>query len=132
MFSAWAIRQADAHRFSIDSIRCPRLRLVDVPEHRHAPADIRARHHDCSLYEASSAPVPSGFMMNASLKLDDEKSASLTATHCPYCALQCGMNLARQDHHVAVVAREFPTNSGGLCQKGWSAAELLCHPERLT
>ena len=27
---------------------------------------------------------------------------------------------------------EFPTNRGGLCAKGWSAAELLDHPDRLT
>jgi assimilatory nitrate reductase catalytic subunit len=31
-----------------------------------------------------------------------------------------------------VGSREFPTNRGGLCQKGWSAAELLSHPDRLT
>jgi assimilatory nitrate reductase catalytic subunit len=27
---------------------------------------------------------------------------------------------------------DFPTNRGGLCSKGWSAAELLDHPDRLT
>jgi assimilatory nitrate reductase catalytic subunit len=27
---------------------------------------------------------------------------------------------------------DFPTNRGGLCSKGWSAAELLGHPDRLT
>jgi assimilatory nitrate reductase catalytic subunit len=27
--------------------------------------------------------------------------------------------------------RDFPTNRGGLCQKGWTAAELLAHPDRL-
>lgn len=50
------------------------------------------------------------------------------ATHCPYCALQCGMIL-REDARgrVAVDAR-----SGGLCQKGWTAPALLDHPERLT
>jgi assimilatory nitrate reductase catalytic subunit len=31
-----------------------------------------------------------------------------------------------------VAPRRFPTNAGGLCQKGWTAAELLRHPERLT
>jgi assimilatory nitrate reductase catalytic subunit len=55
------------------------------------------------------------------------------ATHCPYCALQCGMILReRPDGRVEVAARDFPTNRGGLCQKGWTAAELLDHPERLT
>jgi assimilatory nitrate reductase catalytic subunit len=58
---------------------------------------------------------------------------SEVATHCPYCALQCGMML-RIDNagRVEVGARDFPTNRGGLCQKGWTAAELLDHPERLT
>ncbi|MGC4867101.1 molybdopterin oxidoreductase family protein [Micromonospora sp. DT53] len=54
------------------------------------------------------------------------------ATHCPYCALQCGMTLRADDAGVTVHPRQFPTNRGGLCQKGWTAAELLDHPERLT
>ncbi|MBM0277331.1 molybdopterin oxidoreductase family protein [Micromonospora tarensis] len=54
------------------------------------------------------------------------------ATHCPYCALQCGMTLREDDGVVTVHPRQFPTNRGGLCQKGWTAAELLDHPERLT
>ncbi|MGC4755154.1 molybdopterin oxidoreductase family protein [Micromonospora trifolii] len=54
------------------------------------------------------------------------------ATHCPYCALQCGMTLRADDSGVTVHPRQFPTNRGGLCQKGWTAAELLDHPERLT
>ncbi|NUT34189.1 MAG: molybdopterin oxidoreductase family protein [Hamadaea sp.] len=53
-------------------------------------------------------------------------------THCPYCALQCGMTLrATATGGVEVTPRDFPTNRGGLCQKGWTAAELLDHPERL-
>jgi hypothetical protein len=66
------------------------------------------------------------------------------ATHCPYCALQCGMTLretvaggsacptADGPARIEVLARDFPTNQGGLCQKGWTAAELLDHPDRLT
>ncbi|SCL40867.1 assimilatory nitrate reductase (NADH) alpha subunit apoprotein [Micromonospora pallida] len=54
------------------------------------------------------------------------------ATHCPYCALQCGMVLRDSAGRVEVLPRDFPTNRGGLCQKGWTAAELLDHPERLT
>ncbi|MEE6305824.1 molybdopterin oxidoreductase family protein [Plantactinospora veratri] len=53
-------------------------------------------------------------------------------THCPYCALQCGMTLRRTAERVEVLPRQFPTNRGGLCQKGWTAAELLDHPDRLT
>ncbi|HEY3456047.1 MAG TPA: molybdopterin oxidoreductase family protein [Bryobacteraceae bacterium] len=60
-----------------------------------------------------------------------QPASSATATHCPYCALQCGMNLARAGHSVAVKPRDFPVNRGGLCQKGWSSTELLDHPERL-
>jgi assimilatory nitrate reductase catalytic subunit len=30
-----------------------------------------------------------------------------------------------------VAERDFPTNRGGLCQKGWTSTELLNHPERL-
>ncbi len=70
------------------------------------------------------------------------------ATHCPYCALQCAMTVtpiaptsagpasdpsrARGPIPVAVIAgRDFPTNRGGLCKKGWTAAELLASSERI-
>jgi assimilatory nitrate reductase catalytic subunit len=55
-----------------------------------------------------------------------------TQTHCPYCALQCGMTLDETAVGVEVSARDFPTNRGGLCRKGWTSAELLSSPERLT
>jgi len=53
------------------------------------------------------------------------------ATHCPYCALQCGMHLRVDGDAVSVEARDFPTNRGGLCRKGWTSADLLDSPERL-
>ncbi|WP_370950180.1 molybdopterin oxidoreductase family protein [Amycolatopsis sp. cg5] len=53
---------------------------------------------------------------------------SAVATHCPYCALQCGMSLRGSD----VQPRQFPTNAGGLCQKGWTSGSLLNSPARLT
>ncbi len=57
---------------------------------------------------------------------------SEVATHCPYCALQCGMTLrSTATGTVEVGTRDFPTNRGGLCQKGWTAAHLLDHPQRL-
>ncbi|GGH39535.1 molybdopterin oxidoreductase family protein [Microbacterium album] len=62
-------------------------------------------------------------------------TAPATATHCPYCALQCAMSLRptpRERLPVAVAGRDFPTNRGGLCRKGWTAAELLATPDRLT
>ncbi|WP_410173455.1 molybdopterin oxidoreductase family protein, partial [Frankia nepalensis] len=76
-----------------------------------------------------------------------------TATHCPYCALQCGIELrprlyrleSREPREaspsslgsrlgaVDLIPRDdFPTNRGGLCSKGWTAASLLDHPDRLT
>ncbi len=55
-----------------------------------------------------------------------------TATHCPYCSLQCGMHVQSiAGAPWTVVERDFPTNHGGLCQKGWTAAELLTEPSRL-
>ncbi|UFU04090.1 molybdopterin oxidoreductase family protein [Ruania suaedae] len=58
------------------------------------------------------------------------------ATHCPYCALQCAMALATSEPGapapVSVRPRPFPTSAGGLCQKGWTSAELLQTPDRIT
>jgi assimilatory nitrate reductase catalytic subunit len=53
-------------------------------------------------------------------------------THCPYCALQCGMRLVAEDGRLVVAPRDFPTNKGGLCRKGFTAAELLDARDRLT
>ena len=52
-------------------------------------------------------------------------------THCPYCSLQCGMRLTSNGGAVTVEGRDFPTNRGGLCQKGWTSADLLTHSDRL-
>ncbi|MCL8013503.1 molybdopterin oxidoreductase family protein [Streptomyces sp. AS02] len=59
---------------------------------------------------------------------------SATPTHCPYCALQCGMNLTPlQDGGVAVVERpDFPVNKGALCGKGRTAPAVLAQGVRLT
>jgi assimilatory nitrate reductase catalytic subunit len=54
-----------------------------------------------------------------------------TETHCPYCALQCGISLLPEISSVRLEPTEFPVNRGGLCAKGWTAAELLDHPDRL-
>jgi assimilatory nitrate reductase catalytic subunit len=55
------------------------------------------------------------------------------ATHCPYCALQCGITLRAGERGALVVDGDpkFPVNAGALCMKGWAAADLLAHPERL-
>ncbi|MCM3687858.1 molybdopterin oxidoreductase family protein [Kocuria rosea] len=64
--------------------------------------------------------------------------AATTATHCPYCALQCAMTLdtgsrtAAEQGFPEVRARQFPVNRGGMCRKGWTSSELLASPSRLT
>ncbi|MFC7264320.1 molybdopterin oxidoreductase family protein [Streptomyces lutosisoli] len=59
---------------------------------------------------------------------------SATPTHCPYCALQCGMNLTpAADGGVEVTERaDFPVNRGALCGKGRTAPALLSSRVRLT
>lgn len=58
----------------------------------------------------------------------------MTATHCPYCALQCAMDVSPTGTSAppAITPLPFPTNQGRLCQKGWTAAEVLTTPDRLT
>ncbi len=59
-------------------------------------------------------------------------SSAATATHCPYCSLQCGIVLSAGGGPVTLEPQpEFPTNRGGLCSKGWTAATLIDHPQRL-
>ena len=58
--------------------------------------------------------------------------ADRTRTHCPYCSLQCGIVLTARTRPVTLQSQlDFPTNRGGLCSKGWNAATLLDHPQRL-
>ena len=58
--------------------------------------------------------------------------AAATATHCPYCALQCGLTVTPAATGVDVSGNvAFNVNKGALCVKGWSAADTLVHPERL-
>ena len=59
-------------------------------------------------------------------------SATPTLTHCPYCSLQCGISMVAGDRPATLEPQaDFPTNRGGLCSKGWTAASLLDHPQRL-
>ena len=58
-----------------------------------------------------------------------------TPTHCPYCGLQCAITIslpATPAGEPLIAPRDFPVNRGGLCQKGWTSAELLRAPDRLT
>ncbi|GHO84009.1 molybdopterin oxidoreductase family protein [Dictyobacter formicarum] len=54
------------------------------------------------------------------------------ATHCPYCALQCGMHITGPREQATITGNiHFPVNNGRMCIKGWHAAATLQHPERL-
>ncbi|MEU3842322.1 molybdopterin oxidoreductase family protein [Streptomyces sp. NPDC028635] len=57
-----------------------------------------------------------------------------TPTHCPYCALQCGMNLTPTPQGTVEVTEraDFPVNRGALCGKGRTAPAVLSSRVRLT
>ncbi|MFI1970628.1 molybdopterin oxidoreductase family protein [Streptomyces cinnamoneus] len=63
-----------------------------------------------------------------------------TDTHCPYCALQCGMRLRRARPGTPAGAPSvevderpgFPVNEGALCGKGRTAPAVLARAARLT
>ncbi|MEV6882577.1 molybdopterin-dependent oxidoreductase [Streptomyces sp. NPDC051135] len=61
-------------------------------------------------------------------------SATPVPTHCPYCALQCGMNLTPVRGGTVEVSEraDFPVNRGALCGKGRTAPEVLAPGARLT
>ncbi|MFE3286436.1 molybdopterin oxidoreductase family protein, partial [Streptomyces sp. NPDC059233] len=65
-----------------------------------------------------------------------DAAPAVTATHCPYCALQCGMNLRPDPDGAAGVTveerAEFPVNRGALCGKGRTAPAVLSSRVRLT
>ncbi|MFE2878611.1 molybdopterin oxidoreductase family protein [Streptomyces roseus] len=65
---------------------------------------------------------------------DAAGGAATVRTHCPYCALQCGTLLSREDRPGGADVRpdpDFPVNGGGLCQRGWTAPTLLTTPDRI-
>lgn len=65
-------------------------------------------------------------------QVESGTTAAICATHCPYCSLQCGMHLQAPTPEMWVVSeRNFPTNRGGLCQKGWTSVELLQNEDRI-
>jgi assimilatory nitrate reductase catalytic subunit len=72
-------------------------------------------------------------MLDDRIVLDVPADTGVTATHCPYCALQCGMHLTPNGASGPAVSGNstFPTNRGALCVKGWTAAATLAHPGRL-
>jgi assimilatory nitrate reductase catalytic subunit len=55
------------------------------------------------------------------------------ATHCPYCAFQCGLRVSSGDGKALQVIADamFPVNRGQMCIKGHTAGQLLEQPDRL-
>ena len=53
----------------------------------------------------------------------DRTIDKVVSTHCPYCGMQCGMNLLVEKNHVVGVEPryDFPVNEGRLCPKGVTA-----------
>src|SRR6478672_1382812 len=93
------------------------------------------------------------------MRWDTSNMTASADTHCPYCALQCAMTLTSpaaltpavqpgsdpvgakpapaavspaNGSLLTVTGRDFPTNRGGLCRKGWTSASLLNHSGRVT
>lgn len=59
--------------------------------------------------------------------------ARQAATHCPYCAVQCAVDLTETVlGTVEVKGAAHPVNHGKLCVLGQSSVSLLNHSERLT
>ncbi len=53
-------------------------------------------------------------------------------THCPYCALQCGMTIGGTPKAPLIEGdRDYHVTRGALCVKGASSGATLTHPERL-
>ena len=61
-------------------------------------------------------------------------STHTVRTHCPFCALNCGLDLEVTNEQIVGMStwREAPLTKGALCVKGRLAHEQVHHPERLT
>ena len=63
----------------------------------------------------------------------DRTIDKVVSTHCPYCGMQCGINLLVEKNHVVGFEPryDFPVNEGRLCPKGVTAYLQTHHPDRL-
>ncbi|QSR88962.1 molybdopterin oxidoreductase family protein [Methylacidiphilum caldifontis] len=52
-------------------------------------------------------------------------------THCPFCGLQCAIEIVQTGKEFEIKPKYFPTNKGQICAKGWNAGALINHPDRL-
>lgn len=66
--------------------------------------------------------------------LADRVIDRMVPTHCPYCGVQCGINLLVENEKVVGFEPryDFPVNDGRLCPKGVTAYLQVHHPDRLT
>lgn len=73
-------------------------------------------------------------MSMAPTPLPDQGDRAVVATHCPYCALNCGLKLEVVGGRIAdrVRWKESPLTAGALCSKGVTAHHQVHHPDRLT
>ena len=65
---------------------------------------------------------------------EPEGTVGVTTSHCPYCALNCGLGLATDasDRLVGQVRwKGSPLTGGAVCSKGSTAWEQVHHPDRV-
>lgn len=55
-----------------------------------------------------------------------------TLTHCPYCSMQCAMRIDHCGQSLKITPALSQEGGGGLCRKGWTAAETLSREGRVT
>src|SRR5438874_976114 len=84
---------------------------------------------------AAAAGPGAGAAADAAAVAAVAAASPVTRTHCPYCALQCGMEL-RPDPSDGTRLQAggwdaFPVNKGALCQKGATSTDLLNPAARL-
>ena len=63
----------------------------------------------------------------------DRTIDKVVPTHCPYCGMQCGLNLLVEKNKVVGFEPryDFPVNEGRLCPRGVTAYLQTHHPDRL-
>ncbi|HZG58770.1 molybdopterin oxidoreductase family protein [Paenibacillus sp.] len=62
-------------------------------------------------------------------------SEPVLKSHCPFCSMQCGIELQLTDKEPGLAVRpsgSFPVSTGRLCQKGYHSPRHAVHPDRIT
>lgn len=81
------------------------------------------------IQEEDTVPPTSPALSSLEIALEPRKAA----THCPYCAVGCAMDLSETPlGTVEAKGAAHPVNRGKLCVLGQSSVGLLNHSERLT